>query len=176
MPSEKGYLEMAGRNADLPLREQLVSFRDLVSADMAWTDSRKTKFRWRASAVRLVTLVLTAASTVVLGIEAIPSRAAIALPMVAAVTVLTGLESFHNWRSRWVLMEEAQYRLNRLRDDMDHFLVSSPSDSLRAGDLDRFFVEQQKIWADVSSRWIEFRKLESTPSTIATNIGLRHPD
>jgi hypothetical protein len=103
---------------------------------MTWTDTRKTKFRWRGSAVRLATLILTAASTVVLGIEAIPGRAAIALPMVATVTVLTGLESFHNWRSRWVPMEEAQYRLNRLRDEMDHFLVSSPSDSLRPAHLD----------------------------------------
>ncbi|MFJ7212161.1 hypothetical protein [Amycolatopsis sp. NPDC098790] len=37
----------------------------------------------------------------VLGIQEIPSRASIALPMVALVTVLGGLETFFNWRSRW---------------------------------------------------------------------------
>jgi hypothetical protein len=176
MPSEKGYLEMAGRDAGLPLREQLMSFRDLVSADMAWVDSRKIKFRWRASAVRLATLALTAASTVVLGIDAIPGRATIALPMVAAVTVLAGLEGFHNWRSRWVLMEEALYRLNRLRDEMDLYLVSSPVGALLPDDLDRFFVEQQRIWADVSTRWIEFRKLQATSPVSAASIDSRHPD
>jgi hypothetical protein len=70
---------------------------------------------------------------VVLGIEAIPSRAAIALPMVALVTVFSGLDSFHNWRSRCV--------------------------------LEKFFREQQATWADVSKRWIEFRKLGQSPQS-----------
>jgi hypothetical protein len=55
-------------------------------------------------------LILNAMSTVILGIEIIPGRSWIALPLVAAVTVLGALEAFLNWRSRWVLMEEAQYR------------------------------------------------------------------
>jgi hypothetical protein len=50
-------------------------------------------------------------------------RAAIALPMVALVTVIGGLEAYFNWRSLWVLMEETQYRLNRIRDEMDYYLT-----------------------------------------------------
>ena len=30
--------------------------------------------------------------------------------LVALVTVINAVEPFFNWRSRWVLMEEAQYR------------------------------------------------------------------
>jgi hypothetical protein len=83
--------------------------------------------------------------------------------MVALVTVLGALETFFNWRSRWVLMEEAQYRLNRLRDEMDYYLVATPSVELHKDRLDQFFEEQQGIWGDVSRRWIEFRKLDSAP-------------
>jgi hypothetical protein len=80
--------------------------------------------------------------------------------MVAAVTALSGFEGFFNWRSMWVLMEECQYRLNRLRDEIDYYVVLTPEADLSRERLDQFFSLQQEIWADVSRRWIEFRKLE----------------
>jgi hypothetical protein len=159
--SERGLFELSGRRTGLPVREVVVNFRDLVSDDMKWADSRKSRFRRSASRVKVAALVLAALSTVVLGVEAIPGRSWIALPMVAAVTVLSALEPFFNWRSRWVLMEEAQYRLNRLRDELDYYLAVTPEDAVRRTDLDRFFADQQQIWSDVSRRWIEFRGSEA---------------
>src|SRR3954466_8440269 len=158
-PSEKGLFELTGRQADLSMREVAVHFRDLVSADMDWADSRKDKFRRNASRIKLASLILAALSTVVLGIEAIPARSSIALPLVASVTVLSALETFFNWRSRWVLMEEAQYRLNRLRDEIDYYLTVTQSEMVEREVIDRFFADQQLIWSDVSRRWIEFRSL-----------------
>ena len=172
--SERGFLEMAGRDADLPLRDAFLRFRDLVSADMDWADSRKARFRARASFAKVAALALAAASTIVLGIPAIPNRTAVALPMVALVTLVSALEPFFNWRSRWVLMEETQYRLNRIRDEMDYYLVTTPAASLDQDQLRRFFADQQDIWRDVSRRWIEFRKLDQaqlsagpSPDTLA---------
>ncbi|WP_326957493.1 DUF4231 domain-containing protein [Amycolatopsis sp. NBC_01286] len=163
LDSERGFLEVAGREADRPLRETLLGFRDLVSADMDWADVRKRRFRQRASIVRVSALVLTAASTVVLGIQEIPARASIALPMVALVTVLGGLETFFNWRSRWVLMEETRYGLNRLRDDMDYYIVATPTAELSRERLQEFFDRHQATWSDVSRQWVEFRKLDRAP-------------
>lgn len=160
IPSERGFLELAGREADIPLREAFLRFRDLVSSDMDWADSRKARFRMRASCAKAAALTLTGASTVVLGIPAIPGRAAIALPMVALVTLISALEPFFNWRSRWVLMEETQYRLNRIRDEMDYYLVTTPAADLDRDRLRGFFTEQQDIWHDVSRQWVEFRKLD----------------
>jgi hypothetical protein len=128
---------------------------------MEWADSRKSRFRKSSSRTKLTSLILAAASTVVLGIEAIPARSAIALPLVATVTVLGALEAFFNWRSRWVLMEETQYRLNRLRDEIDYYLTVTPPDEVKREALDRFFADQQLIWNDVSRRWIEFRSLDA---------------
>jgi hypothetical protein len=164
-PSEAGYLDLAGREPDLPLREALLGFRDLLSADMEWTDSRKARFRKRASYVKIAMLGLTAASTVVLGIPAIPARAYIALPMVALVTMLGAVESFYAWRSRWVLMEETQYRLNRIRDEVDFYLIATPTADLDRDRLRQFFHDQQAIWSDVSRRWVEFRKLDRPPES-----------
>lgn len=163
LDSERGYLEVAGREADRPLREQFLGFRDLVSADMDWADNRKRRFRRRASIVRVSALLLTAVSTVVLGIQEIPGRASIALPMVALVTVLGGLETFFNWRSRWVLMEETRYSLNRLRDEMDYYIVATPAAELSRRRLQEFFDQHQATWADASRQWVEFRKLDRPP-------------
>jgi hypothetical protein len=160
LPSDLGFLKVAGREADMPLREALLKFRDLVSSDMDWADFRKRRFRARASRVKAATLLLTAASTVVLGIPAIPDRTYVALPMVALVTALSGFEGFFNFRPMWVLMEECQYRLNRLRDEIDYYVVLTPEADLKKDRLDQFFTVQQEIWADISRRWIEFRKLE----------------
>ena len=162
LPSERGFLEMAGREPGLSLREAFIRFRDLVSADMNWADSRKVRYRQRAWRTKVAALVLTAASTVVLGIPAIPQRAAIALPMVALVTVIGGLEAYFNWRSLWVLMEETQYRLNRIRDEMDYYIVTTPTTGLELDRLREFFDEQQDIWHDVSRRWVDFRRIRST--------------
>jgi hypothetical protein len=164
LPSEKGLLAFAGQQPDQPLRDVFVHFRELVSSDMDWADSRKNRFRTSASRVRLSTLLLTASSTIVLGLG-LSFSAKVALPMVAAVTVLSALETFFNWRSRWVLMEETQYRLNRLRDEIDYYVVVTPSAEITREKLDEFFQEQQTIWSDVSRRWIEFRKVDHPPQT-----------
>jgi hypothetical protein len=135
-------------------------------------ERRGVQFRPRASLIKSATLLLTAASTVVLGIQAIPGRATIALPMVALVTAFGGFEGFFNWRSRWILMEECQYRLNRLRDEIDYYVVLTREADLTREQLDSFFRHQQQIWADVSKRWIEFRKLErsSEGSDVARQV------
>ena len=162
LPSERGFLEIAGRDDGISLRETFLRFRDLVSADMDWADSRKLRFRLRAAWAKVGALALTAASTVVLGIPAIPGRAAIALPMVALVALISALEPFFNWRARWVLMEETQYRLNRIRDEMDYYLVTMPTADLDRDRLHGFFTDQQDIWQDVSRQWIEFRKQDQS--------------
>ena len=83
--------------------------------------------------------------------------------MVALVTVISALEPFFNWRSRWILMEEAHYRLNRLRDEMNYNLVTTPTSEIQKPELERFFRGQQDIWSDVSKRWIEYRKPDRVP-------------
>jgi uncharacterized protein DUF4231 len=158
MISERGLLALAGHRGGLPSSEALTTFRELVSADIEWADSRKTYFRRRATWTRGISLVLTALSTVVLGIAPSEYSAIIALPMVATVTLLGSLELFHNWRSRWILMEETRYELNRLRDEIDFVLVTNPPDQVTRDHLDRFFADQQQIWANVSRQWVEFRR------------------
>ncbi|QWF77197.1 hypothetical protein [Amycolatopsis sp. CA-230715] len=53
--------------------------------------------------------------------------------------------------------------MNRLRDDLDYYLVTTPVSELSRQKLDGFYTEQQVIWAETSRHWVEFRKLDRPP-------------
>jgi hypothetical protein len=87
---------------------------------IVWAQPRKKRFRSAASITRMVTLGLSGASTVILGLQDLDFWASLGFSLVALSTVVAAVEPFFNWRSRWVLMEEAQYELRRIRDELDY--------------------------------------------------------
>ncbi|MFD9684648.1 SLATT domain-containing protein [Kitasatospora sp. NPDC059146] len=123
---------------------------------------RKERFRRRASAVKLLTLALSAASTILLGLHRWTD---LAFALVALVTALAAAEPFFNWRSRWVLMEEAQYRFRRLSDDLEYLLASTTADGPTRHQLDGVFGRYQAVWDDLSRTWLERRREPAPPST-----------
>jgi hypothetical protein len=163
--SDQGLLAVSAGATGLPTHEAARHLRDLVVAHMAWTHSRRARFRAWASTFKGASLALTASSTVILGLQDLTPWASVAFSMVALVTVLNAAEPFFNWRSRWILMEEAQYRLQRLRDELDYYLLTNEPEKMRKDDLDRFFTEGQTIWRDISRRWLEFRKMAGTDAS-----------
>ncbi|MFE4415793.1 DUF4231 domain-containing protein [Streptomyces sp. NPDC056821] len=124
---------------------------------------KKQQFRRRASVIKLLTLALSAASTIILGLRV---WANLAFALVALVTVLGAVEPFFNWRSRWVLMEETQYRFQRLADELEYLVASTAAGDLTHGHLDGIFGRYQAIWDDLSRTWLEHRR-EPAPSSSA---------
>jgi hypothetical protein len=53
------------------------------------------------------------------------SKTGLAFSLVAAGTLVNAVEPFFNWRSRWNLMERTQYRLQRIRDELEYLLVKT---------------------------------------------------
>lgn len=139
--------------------------RTMVANGVTWADSRKRRFRRSASAVRLLSLVLTALSTIVLGVQDLNVWADLAFSMVAVTTAINALEPFFNWRSRWVLMEEAQYRLNRILDEIDYFLMKAERGNIDIAQLDSYFKRHEMVWEEISSRWLQQRLLDRKEPT-----------
>jgi hypothetical protein len=52
-PPSGVFLRLGGREDGILLREAFLHFWDLVSADMYWADSRKARFRLRASCAKV---------------------------------------------------------------------------------------------------------------------------
>jgi len=95
-----------------------------------YADSKKRRFRRSSSTVRLVSLLLTVASTIILGLQDLNAWTGTAFALIAIVTAVNSLEPFFAWRSRWVLMEEAQSRFYSLRDDLTYYVASHKPDQL----------------------------------------------
>jgi hypothetical protein len=124
----------------------------------AYARSRKNRFRSSSSAVKMVSLTLTVASTIILGLQNLNAWTGTAFSLVAIVTAVETLEPFFAWRSRWVLMEEAQYKFYRLRDELIYYIAASQPGQLDESKLQGMFGEYQEIWDQLSNRWLEYRR------------------
>jgi hypothetical protein len=132
--------------------------RDQIERGHTYARSRKHRFRWKSVAVRLTTLVLSAASTIILGLQNLDPWTGTAFSLIAVVTVVSALEPFFAWRSLWVLMEEASYKFHRLRDDLEYYIASHPAEEIDPEVVREMFGRYQVIWDGLSSRWLKFRE------------------
>ena len=131
--------------------------RTQIARGHSYAQSRKHRFRWKSVAVRLTTLVLSAASTIILGLQNLDPWTGTAFSLVAVVTVVSALEPFFAWRSLWVLMEDASYRFHRLEDDLSYYIASTPATEIDSERVHEMFQRYQEIWDSLSTRWLRFR-------------------
>lgn len=102
---------LAPHDAALRLQGQVVD-------GIGWARRRKARFRRSASAIRAASLALSVGSTIILGLQHLNFWTGLAFSLVAVGTLVSAVEPFFNWRSRWILMEEARYRLQRIRESL----------------------------------------------------------
>ena len=55
-------------------------------------------------------------------------------------------------------MEEAQYKLQRIRDELEYQLLKTPAANVALDDLDPFFERLQGVWTDTSERSLAYRR------------------
>src|ERR1039458_5821944 len=120
-----------------------VRLQGQIADGITWARRRKAKFRRSASAIRMLSLMLAVGSTIILGLQHLNFWTGLAFSLVAVGTLVNAVEPFFNWRSRWILMEEAQYRLQRIRDELDYHLLKTPSADVALDDLDPVFERLQ---------------------------------
>ena len=139
----------------LELAQDLVA---RIEQGNAYARSRKNRFRSSSSVVRMMSLVLTVKSTIILGLQKLNVLTGIAFSLVAVVTSVNALEPFFAWRSRWILMEEAQHKFYRLCDEVTYYIAASQPDQLDGSRIRKMFDEYQQIWDQLGNRWLEYRR------------------
>lgn len=112
----------------------------------------------RLTTVRIASLALSVTSTIILGLQTLNAWTGVAFALVAVVTTVNALEPFFAWRDRWVLMGETQYRFYRLRDELTYYIAATKPDQLDEGKLREVFDEYQRIWDQLGTRWLEYRR------------------
>ncbi|MEV7550087.1 DUF4231 domain-containing protein [Amycolatopsis sp. NPDC089917] len=121
---------------------------------------RKRRFRTRSVILRILALLLSATSTVILGLQNLNPWTGTAFALVAVVTVVNVFEPFFAWRSLWVLMEEGQYKFYRLRDELTYYIASTPPEELDPAVLRERFDQYQAIWDLVGNSWLKYRQAD----------------
>ncbi|MGW0705022.1 DUF4231 domain-containing protein [Streptomyces sp. NPDC002643] len=143
--------------AGLPPAELACWVQRRLTEGMEWSESRRARFRRSATFVKLLSIALSVTSTVILGLQDLNFWAGLAFSLGAVGVVISAVEPFFNWRARWVLMEESEVRLRRIRDELDYFLARTPPDLIRAEHVDPYFDRAQEVWTDISRRWLDQR-------------------
>jgi hypothetical protein len=123
-----------------------------------YSGKRKRQFQRSASAIKWLSLGLSGASTIILGVQDLDFWSGMGFTLVALTTVLNAVEPYFNWRSRWVLMEEARYRFYVLQDDLRYLLLKTSDADLRFGDIDVMYDRYRQIWMSLSEQWIGHRR------------------
>jgi hypothetical protein len=126
--------------------------------------SKKKKFQRRSTTLRIVSLIMSVASTLILGWQDLNFWSGLAFALITVVTVVNTLEPFFAWRSLWVVMEEAQSKFYRLRDEVSYYLAAVAPDDLDSARIRTMFDSYQQIWDDMNHRWLENRR-PSQPAT-----------
>src|SRR5262249_42126711 len=109
-------------------------------------------------------MVPAVASTIILGLQQLNFWTGLAFSFCCPRHSGQRSGAFFNWRSRWILMEEAQYKLQRIRDELEYYLLKTPVADVALDDLDPFFERLQGVWTDTSERWLAYRRGGQTGS------------
>jgi hypothetical protein len=145
----------------LELAQDLLS---RIERGNTYARARKKRFRRSSTVVRLVSLSLLVASTIILGLQDLKFWAGLGFALVAVVTVVNTVEPFFAWRARWILMEETQSQFYRLRDELTYYIASTPPNEVEPAKIRAMFDEYQKIWDQLGARWLEFRRSPASVS------------
>ncbi|MFB8008323.1 SLATT domain-containing protein [Nocardia sp. NPDC056000] len=129
-----------------------------IDAGHAYAQRRKHQNRRRSVVLRVAAIALSAASTIILGLQNLDPWTGTAFALVAVVTAISALEPFFAWRSLWVAMEKASYRFHRIRDALEFYVANTPADQLDVAQIRATFDEYQRIWEDLSTSWLRFRE------------------
>jgi hypothetical protein len=111
---------------------------------------------------KILTLSLSGASTIILGLQNLNFWAGLGFSLVAVTTVVNAVEPFFNWRTRWVFAEEAQHRFYRLQEDLEYLVATTPVPSLDMIQIQSMYTRYQHAWDEFAEKWLERRRNADT--------------
>lgn len=133
------------------IRESLYEAKDYAR----W---RRKSWRALSSGTHLLVLVFSATATIILGLAELNGLAQWGFIFSALVTTLGSVEPFFNWRSRWVLAEEALSKWHRIEEDLTIYVAETKKDGLDEAHILTFYDQYCQVWNQFSNQWLEQRR------------------
>jgi hypothetical protein len=123
-----------------------------------YTRQQRRTWRGLATATHLSTLAISATATIVLGFAVLDVWGSIGFALSAIVTTATAIEPFYNWRSRWVLAEEALAEWYRIEERLTMFVAATPESELTKAHILEFDAQFDKTWSTFNKQWLRSRR------------------
>ena len=132
-----------------------------IGDSIDYVQKARVRFQKWAGRIRVVTLVLSGVITVALGIRwdaYSDDLRNIAFVVGALTTMLASLDLYFNYRGLWVEHEEAEWRLQRLRDRIEFYISGVTDEAINAATIAEFHESYQWIWDNLSKSWLSLRR------------------
>ena len=123
-----------------------------------YANTRRNSWRAGSSLVHWTTLGASAAATIVLGLSNLGTLGSIGFILSALVTTISAIEPFFNWRSRWVMAEEALADWYRGQQELELYISSTPEEAIDLTVIHSFDTARDATWRRFSKQWIAERR------------------
>ncbi|WP_263426471.1 SLATT domain-containing protein [Nocardioides mangrovi] len=126
---------------------------------------RRRRSRWRlfASVTKFGALALSAAATILLGFAELDHLAAAGFVCTALVTTIGAIEPYFNWRSRWIMAEEAMHDWYALEQKLIWYVGMSAEQDLDPSKIAKIDQERRAVWDRFGQQWLEQRRRSESP-------------
>jgi len=155
--------------------EKLAILRAQIDHSVKWFRDARRRNRRNAFLLRFGTAALSAATTVVLGLQGFETYRVllknVALILSASVTVIAAWESFFNHRELWVRYTATLGLLRGLQSDLEYACAGN----IQAEGLDVFHDRLNAILRETNASWLQLRdEANSTAATPKTRPGVQN--
>ena len=93
-----------------------------------------------------------------LGFAELNGLAAAGFVCTALVTTIGAVEPYFNWRSRWIMAEEAMHEWYALEQKLIWYVGTTPQQNLDASQIMKIDLKRRSVWDQFGQQWIEQRR------------------
>lgn len=143
--------------------------REKISKQIKSFKERKERNQRQAVKIKLTSTLLAATTTVLLGLNGFNSTGKlvvqnIAFTISAAVTLMSALDTFFNYRGLWIRYQGTLNDLYELRTDLE-YLLTQGIQNVKEEELDELYKRYQMVLKETNSSWSELRKEQKSTTS-----------
>lgn len=143
--------------------------KENISRQITSFKERKKRNQKQTIRVKLTSTFLAATTTVLLGINGFNSTEKLAVQNIAftlsaAVTLMSVLDTFFNYKGLWIRYQGTLNDLYELRTDLEYLLTQGVQ-NVKEEELDEIYKRYQMILNETNSNWSELRKEQKSTTS-----------
>ncbi|MBD2107803.1 DUF4231 domain-containing protein [Nodosilinea sp. FACHB-13] len=151
---------------DLRAIEKSEFLKQKIEKQISSFKRRKEHNQTKAVRTKLISILLAASTTVLLGLKGLNESGQLivqnlAFVLSAAVTFVTGLDAYFDHQGLWVRYQGTLNDLYELKTDLEYLLVHAAGE-VPENELDQLYRRYQVILRDTNSTWSSLRKEQTS--------------